>query len=199
MRQERFDPYFFLVEDCFSSTACFFFWSALFVLDCFCVDFFWFDFGDLSPIVLLFVFVLTSLWHESFLPRRKDCNGLDGRCKAMPPAQGFFDCAECLHSFPRDLFTTKSLARRSRNQSLITLDSRRGAEDGEKTFLLFRCSAISASLRENLAAGKCCQKNKTFQERITKLDQPAKRAAVLASCQHRLNYAPDRVKAAFRW
>jgi hypothetical protein len=48
--------------------------------------------------------------------------------------------------------TTDGLARRSRNQSSITLDSRRGAEDAEKTFILFLSSAISAPLRENLAA-----------------------------------------------
>jgi hypothetical protein len=98
-----------------------------------------------------------------------------------------------------NVFTTKDLARRSRNQSMITLDSRRepnlppqvncclepamrkslkindailgswiGAENAEKAFLLFLSSAISAPLRENLAAGKCCYKNKTFQDSSTK-------------------------------
>jgi hypothetical protein len=48
------------------ATACFFFWSALLALDCFCVDFFWFDFGDLSPITFIFFCGLTHLRHDSF-------------------------------------------------------------------------------------------------------------------------------------
>ena len=50
----NWDDYFFLLADCFANTACFFCSSALLAFDCFCVDFFWFDFGDLSPIILLF-------------------------------------------------------------------------------------------------------------------------------------------------
>jgi hypothetical protein len=54
-------------------------------------------------------------------------------------------------SFLRKHRNIDRLSAASRNQSLITLDSRRGAEDAEKTFLLFLYFAISA-LRENLAA-----------------------------------------------
>ncbi|HEX4121019.1 MAG TPA: hypothetical protein VH619_10415 [Verrucomicrobiae bacterium] len=52
-RQKKPDDYFFLLADCFANAACFFFSFALLALDCFCVDFFWFDFGDLSPIIML--------------------------------------------------------------------------------------------------------------------------------------------------
>jgi hypothetical protein len=43
-----------------------------------------------------------------------------------------------------------------------------GAEGAEKTFLLVLSSVISAPLRENLAVGKCCSKNKTIQDGRTK-------------------------------
>ena len=46
--------------------ACFLIWSALLALACFCVDFFWFDFGDLSPITLMAFCELTPLRHVSF-------------------------------------------------------------------------------------------------------------------------------------
>jgi hypothetical protein len=73
-----------------------------------------------------------------------------------------------IRSFPRNFFTTKSLARRSRHQSLITLDSRRGAENAEKTFLIFSfLRHLCASARE-IGGRKCCSKNKTFQGSRTK-------------------------------
>jgi hypothetical protein len=39
---------------------------ALLVLTCFCEDFFWLDFGDLSPITFISFCGLTCLRHESF-------------------------------------------------------------------------------------------------------------------------------------
>jgi hypothetical protein len=55
--------YFFLPAVCLAAMACFFFSSALLALACFCVDIFWFDFGDLSPIILIFFRELTYLRH----------------------------------------------------------------------------------------------------------------------------------------
>ena len=60
------DGYFFLSAASLAAPACFFFCSALLALACFCVDFFWFDFGDLSPIISIFFCVLTHLRHVSF-------------------------------------------------------------------------------------------------------------------------------------
>ena len=51
---------------CLAATACFFFRLALLALVCFCVDFFWFDFGDLSLMILTFFYGLTRLRHVSF-------------------------------------------------------------------------------------------------------------------------------------
>jgi hypothetical protein len=81
--------YFFLPADCFDATALFFFWSALLALDFFCVVFFWFDFGDLSPIIMLFLFVLTRLRLIRFSAGRGEDSFLDGLCKA-PSAALFF-------------------------------------------------------------------------------------------------------------
>ena len=58
--------YLFLVAACLAAAACFFFWSALFILDCFWVDFFWLDFGDLSPMIFIFFCGLIHLRHISF-------------------------------------------------------------------------------------------------------------------------------------
>src|ERR1035437_9596763 len=58
--------YFFLDAADLSAAACFFFWSALLTLACFCEDFFWLDFGDLSPITFIFFLRLTHLRHDSF-------------------------------------------------------------------------------------------------------------------------------------
>lgn len=44
--------YRFLAEADLAAMAAFFFWSALLAMACFCEVFFWFDFGDLSPIML---------------------------------------------------------------------------------------------------------------------------------------------------
>jgi hypothetical protein len=54
-RQSAADSYFFLAAADLAAAACFFFWSALLALDCFCVDFFWLDFGDLSPMMFNFL------------------------------------------------------------------------------------------------------------------------------------------------
>ena len=66
------DGYFFLVAAAFASEACFFFSSALLVLDCFWFDFFWLDFGDLSPINVLIGCELTHLRHDSFSEGRSN-------------------------------------------------------------------------------------------------------------------------------
>jgi hypothetical protein len=58
--------YFFLPAVCLAAMACCFFWAALLAFECFCEDFFWLDFGDLSPITLLFYRGLTLLRHVSF-------------------------------------------------------------------------------------------------------------------------------------
>jgi hypothetical protein len=58
--------YFFLPAACLAAIACCFFLAALLAFDCFCEDFFWLDFGDLSPITLFFYRGLTLLRHVSF-------------------------------------------------------------------------------------------------------------------------------------
>jgi hypothetical protein len=45
--------YFFLPAEDWAAAAALFFWLALLALTCFCVDFFWLDFGDLSPITFI--------------------------------------------------------------------------------------------------------------------------------------------------
>lgn len=60
------ERYFFFPPACLAAAACFFLCSALVALACFCVDFFWFDFGDLSPMVFNFLLQLTHLRHVSF-------------------------------------------------------------------------------------------------------------------------------------
>ena len=49
-RLTREAGYFFFPAVALDATACCFFWLLEVALTCFCVDFFWFDFGDLSPI-----------------------------------------------------------------------------------------------------------------------------------------------------
>ena len=63
--------YFFLPAACFATTACFFFWSALLAMACFCDDFFWLDFGDLSPITMILLCWLTCRRHISFAAGRR--------------------------------------------------------------------------------------------------------------------------------
>src|ERR1039457_2332070 len=58
--------YYFLLPDCLANTSCFFFSAAVLALDVCCLDFFWFDFGDLSPIIFLCFFALTDLRHNWF-------------------------------------------------------------------------------------------------------------------------------------
>lgn len=41
-------------------------WLLLLALACFCADFFWFDFGERSPMALSFFYGLTHLRHVSF-------------------------------------------------------------------------------------------------------------------------------------
>jgi hypothetical protein len=54
-KQQATNGYFFLAAADLAAAADFFFWSALLTLTCFCEDFFWLDFGDLSPIILFFL------------------------------------------------------------------------------------------------------------------------------------------------
>ena len=58
--------FYFFLPACLAATAALFFWLALLALVCFWWDFFWLDFGDLSPIILTFFCVLTHLRHVSF-------------------------------------------------------------------------------------------------------------------------------------
>jgi hypothetical protein len=46
--------YFFLPAACLAATTAFAFALAALLLLCFCVDFFWFAFGDLSPMMFAF-------------------------------------------------------------------------------------------------------------------------------------------------
>ncbi|MGD0086148.1 MAG: hypothetical protein ABSC24_03365 [Verrucomicrobiota bacterium] len=48
------DGYRFLRAADLAASAAFFFWSALSAWACFWFDFFWLDFGDRSPIILVF-------------------------------------------------------------------------------------------------------------------------------------------------
>jgi hypothetical protein len=45
---------------CLAAIACFLASAALLALTCFCVDFFWFAFGDLSPMILFWFLRLNS-------------------------------------------------------------------------------------------------------------------------------------------
>jgi hypothetical protein len=59
--------YFFFPAADLAATAALFFALSLLAFDCFCEDIFWLDFGDLSPINLLFIFRrLTGLRNFSF-------------------------------------------------------------------------------------------------------------------------------------
>ena len=49
-----------------AAMASFLIWSALLALDCFCEDFFWLDFGDLSPMILFFFYRVDCLRHVIF-------------------------------------------------------------------------------------------------------------------------------------
>ena len=60
------EDYFFLALDCLAAVAACFFTTAVLALVCFCVVFFWLDFGDLSPIMLAFYCGLTHLRNVSF-------------------------------------------------------------------------------------------------------------------------------------
>lgn len=65
-RQQTSGGYFFLAAEDLAATAALFFWLALLVLASFWPDFFWFAFGDLSPITFILVLRLTRLRHEIF-------------------------------------------------------------------------------------------------------------------------------------
>ena len=65
-RQQGTMGYFFLPAADLAAAAALFFWSALLTLDCFCEDFFWLDFGDLSPMILFFFCGLTCRRHLIF-------------------------------------------------------------------------------------------------------------------------------------
>lgn len=64
--RQQGQAYFFLPTVCLAAAACFFFWSAVLALACFCVDFFCVDFGDLSPIFVMCYCGFIYLRHISF-------------------------------------------------------------------------------------------------------------------------------------
>lgn len=62
--------YFFLPADDLAAMAADFLLLALTAAVFFCVDFLFTDFGDLSPIIFIFIFCgLTRLWHDKFRRR----------------------------------------------------------------------------------------------------------------------------------
>ena len=64
------DGYFFLAAfaaGTLAATACFFAVAAVVILTCFWVVFFWFDFGDLSPMIL-FGYMFYTVWWHTYLP-----------------------------------------------------------------------------------------------------------------------------------
>ncbi|MFM2082976.1 MAG: hypothetical protein RL380_1667, partial [Verrucomicrobiota bacterium] len=79
-RQPWANDYFFLAAD-LAATAALFLFLALLTLAFFCVDFFWLDFGDLSPMVLIFFCGLTRRRHEKFLRRQSYRAGARADCK----------------------------------------------------------------------------------------------------------------------
>ena len=60
------DGYRFLRAADLAASAAFFFWLALLAWACFWFVFFWFDFGDLSPIIFISFNWLIHLRHVSF-------------------------------------------------------------------------------------------------------------------------------------
>ena len=77
----RFRGYFFLPADCLAATAALFLALALLAADCFWPDFFWFAFGDLSPIMVIFVFGLLTQGMISFAEDDRDDRGRSAQCK----------------------------------------------------------------------------------------------------------------------
>ena len=65
-RQPGATGYFFLPAADLAVAAALFCWLALLTLTCFWEDFFWLDFGDLSPMILFFFNGLTRLRHFIF-------------------------------------------------------------------------------------------------------------------------------------
>ncbi len=65
-RQPGTDGYRFLRAADLAASAAFFFWSALSAWACFWFVFFWLDFGDRSPIILIFLPRVDHLRHVSF-------------------------------------------------------------------------------------------------------------------------------------
>jgi hypothetical protein len=59
-RQSAASGYLFLAAADLAAATNFFFCSALLALDCFWVDFFWLDFGDLSPMVFTFLIPMVN-------------------------------------------------------------------------------------------------------------------------------------------
>ena len=60
------EDYRFLAAADLAAMASFLIWSALLALDCFCEDFFWLDFGDLSPMIFLIRYGIDCLGHVIF-------------------------------------------------------------------------------------------------------------------------------------
>jgi hypothetical protein len=77
-KQQATNGYFFLGADV--AAAALFFWLSAPALDCFCEDFFWLAFGDLSPIILFFPQV-DSPAEFQFLRRKLHHARRSGHCK----------------------------------------------------------------------------------------------------------------------
>ena len=95
---------------CLTAIACRFFWSTRAALACFCDDFFWFAFGDLSPMVLSFWSVLSHLRHVSFSGGRVSLRAARVIVNAEHTAPGLRAIlAPSCHSSPRFMFRAMRL------------------------------------------------------------------------------------------
>ena len=76
------DGHFFLPTACFATRAADFCAAALLDLDCFWLDFFWFAFGDLSPMMFCFLLLRLTRLRAELFPRRHAYHvGWRGACK----------------------------------------------------------------------------------------------------------------------
>lgn len=69
--------YRFLPTAVLAAIACFFFWSALLAAACFCEDFFWLDFGDLSPMGFVWFCDLPAGRNVSFSVRVRTVSSVE--------------------------------------------------------------------------------------------------------------------------
>jgi hypothetical protein len=118
--------YFFFAAADLAATAALFCALALLALDCFCEDFFWLDFGDLSPIILFFR-GLTGLRNFSFSAAEGHHARLGRHCKQPlrnhfgPPISG--RARNRRGRRPKDICRYLLLSRRKQRCCLRLLDS----------------------------------------------------------------------------